>query len=187
MLLTMAHAVVTVLLLASPFSHPVAAGLLTLAVVMELAAFFRFEKLCESYADSSAIASLTTDAERDRVKHLMELEVAAAAKAFGAGHYHTRLWRQRLASTQRELRPSLYNPSGGTIFDPSVLPFALASASAVTIAWSSGLVPLWQVWTYAGWCLGCQVAAVAFLLAAQYADATVRMRLNQKIVDTSAE
>jgi hypothetical protein len=114
----------------------------------------------------------------------MEREVAAASEAFGRSHFHTRLWRRRLAALHGPRRRSTFNLSGGTIFDPSAIPFAIASVVAVILAWSSGVASSWQFGIYAGWCLICQLAALLLFLIARNTDATVRITLNQKITDS---
>jgi hypothetical protein len=154
-----------------------------LAVALEVRTFFRFERLCESYADASAFNGLSTDLERARVLYLMERETKEAIGAFGRSHFHTRLWHQRLAALQGRPRRSLFNPRGGTIFDPSAVPFALASAAAVILAWSGHLAPSWHLWVYAIWCASCQFIAAALFLIARNTDAAVRTTLNKRIVD----
>jgi hypothetical protein len=64
----------------------------------------------------------------------------------------------------------LFNPTGGTIFDPSVLPFALASTASAILAWLSGAASHWQLAIYAAWCLTCQALAVFLLVLARSTD-----------------
>lgn len=186
-LLILVYSLMTVILLATPSAHLWATGALILSFVLTLVTFLQFERLCESYADASAFVALSTPADRERVLTLMRLEVAGARKAFGDNHFHTRLWRARIAALKRKRQPSTFNPTGGTIFDPSALPFALACFAAVILAWWSTPAATWALWSYAIWCVACQIIAVILFLVARHTDSKVRIALNKRIQETSIE
>jgi hypothetical protein len=183
--MTTLHAVITVVVLSFPLAHTWLSALLLVAVVMNLQSFLRFERLCESYADAAAFGWLPSDEERRRVMELMAHEVDSATKVFGTNHFHTRLWRDRISSLGSSRRVSLFNPSGGTRFDPSAFPFLLASIGAALLAWYSPPPASRQFWMYAGWCVLCQVGAVALYLWSQYVDAGVRIALRERVAGLS--
>lgn len=183
--MTTLHALVTVVVLSSPLAHTWLSALLLVAVAMNFQSFLRFERLCESYADAAAFRWLASDEERRRVLELMAHEADSATKVFGRNHFHTRLWRDRIFSLSSSRQVSLFSPGGGTRFDPSAFPFLLASIAAAALAWYSPL-PSWRrFWMYAGWCVFCQLGAVALHLWAQYADAGVRIALRERVAALS--
>jgi hypothetical protein len=183
--MTTLHAVVTVAVLSFPLAHAWFSALLSAAAVMNVQSFLRFERLCESYADGAAFRWLGTDEERRRVMELMAHEADSASKVFGRNHFHTRLWRDRISSLGSSRRVSLFNPRGGTRFDPAAFPFLLASIAAAALGWYSPLPSTRLFWTYAGWCVLCQVAAVALHLWSQYVDVGVRLALRERITAQS--
>lgn len=179
--MTTLHAVVTVAVLGFPLAHAWFSALLLAAAVMNVQSFLGFEGLCESYADAAAFRWLGTDEERRRVMELMAHEADSATKVFGRNHFHTRLWRDRISSLRSSRRVSLFNPRGGTRFDPSAFPFLLASIAAAALGWYSPLPSIRLFWTYAGWCALCQVGAVALHGWSQYVDRGVRIALRERI------
>jgi hypothetical protein len=183
MFLTMVHAIATVLILGSPFSHQLPLTLVLVAAALSIWSFLDFEKLCESYADSFAFRLLPCEEDRQRVLKLMSIEASAAVRQFGNRHFHTRLWRARVDSLHGPRVRSLFNVNGGTIFDPSPIPFILASVGAVIVGWEAPLMSYPQLWGYVAWCGCCQAGAVAMLLWARHADAGVRIALHKKICD----
>jgi hypothetical protein len=183
MLLTMMHAAITVLLLGPALAAGWGMGLLLLAAAgSSVWSFVVFERLSETYADATAYRQLPSERDRARVEELIRYEVEEAAKKFGDRYFHTRLWRSRLASLVNPRRVSFYNPMGGTIYDPSVIPFILASLAAAILAWVSTPPSSSQLWVYTVWCLCCELAAVVMHVWAKHIDAGIRIGLNSSIV-----
>jgi hypothetical protein len=152
--------------------------LLGIGLAWTIVDFVRFERLGESYADDTAFRALSTEADRERVLRLVEREVSLAEESFGSRHFHTRLWRDRLRSLRAGRRGTLYMPSGGTVYDPAMAPFAVASVAAAFSAWGSPPPSTARFWIYLGWAALCQAAAIGLFVLTRWIDAGLRIRLN---------